>query len=556
MAVEADHSFAPLAPATASAERERALRSAHRHTRLVRILRIVLPVGALAIMAFYFLSSNFTISIGDMEASVSRIEINKDRLRMIDPRLEGVTGKKGSYVVTADYAEQEIANPSIVHLSAVRAEVDNATQGWTRLTSPAGVFDTTKEFLVLSGDIKVGTSSGMTSRLTRADIDMKTQTIVSPEPVEVNFPTGTLVSNKMHINMSAREVTFREDVRVRTEPPAKKPNAQSGTAAKPSMMSFSSTEPIDIAAPQLKILDAVKLAHFTGGVTTDQAGSRMVSREMKLYYEKKAGDQEAGQGGTKLRQIEAIGDVLVVAADGRRAASQKLTYDAGKQQLTLDQDVTLTQAENTLKAPRLITDLATGITRFPPPGRVKGHFAPRTPDKEEPRASPAAATGASQLDLSSTRGQPIDIEANSLIVDDRKKTATFDGDVQTEQGGMKLRSRSLRLYYGGETGAQGKGTQITQVRAQGPVVITTAKKQTVTSDWALFESTKQTVTIGGNVVLSEGGNVIKGDKLVVDLKTGRSRFENNSSVESGKRVQGLFMPRQFKKKETEKAPAQ
>jgi lipopolysaccharide export system protein LptA len=49
-----------------------------------------------------------------------------------------------------------------------------------------------------------------------------------------------------------------------------------------------------------------------------------------------------------------------------------------------------------------------------------------------------------------------------------------------------------------------------------------------------------TVTLTGNVVMTQGQNVLRGDRLVVDLTSGVSR------VESGKngtgRVQGLFLP--------------
>jgi lipopolysaccharide export system protein LptA len=49
-----------------------------------------------------------------------------------------------------------------------------------------------------------------------------------------------------------------------------------------------------------------------------------------------------------------------------------------------------------------------------------------------------------------------------------------------------------------------------------------------------------TVTLTGNVMMTQGKNVLRGDKLIVDLTTGVSR------VESGKngtgRVQGLFLP--------------
>lgn len=195
-------------------DRSPSFRRARNHTRLVKILRIAFPASAILLVGLYYATSSITVSIGDLQASVKRIEINRDRLRMIDPTMEGVTEDKGAYTLTAAYAEQEIKNPSLVHLTAVRADMDSAENGWTRMTAPTGLFDTAKEILVLTGDIKVATSSGMTSHLTRAGINMKTQRIVSDQPVVVKALNGTINSNTMEILMSEKTVIFRGNIRV------------------------------------------------------------------------------------------------------------------------------------------------------------------------------------------------------------------------------------------------------------------------------------------------------------------------------------------------------
>jgi hypothetical protein len=53
----------------------------------------------------------------------------------------------------------------------------------------------------------------------------------------------------------------------------------------------------------------------------------------------------------------------------------------------------------------------------------------------------------------------------------------------------------------------------------------------------------QLVTVGGNVVLTQGQNVLKGDRLVIDLKTGESRFENPGNTTAGGRIRALFVPK-------------
>lgn len=162
-------------------------------------------------------------------------------------------------------------------------------------------------------------------------------------------------------------------------------------------------------------------------------------------------------------------------------------------------------------------------------------------------SSPAQTVSNNFAGFARNSNEPIDIESDTLEVQDAKKIAIFRGNVKAVQGDMTLRSRALHVSYDGDQGVQGSGgTEITEIRADGPVIITTANNQTATSEWALFDVKSQTVTIGGNVVLTQGENVIKGDRLVIDLTTGRSRFENTGQTPEGQRprVKGLFMPKQ------------
>ena len=174
--------------------------------------------------------------------------------------------------------------------------------------------------------------------------------------------------------------------------------------------------------------------------------------------------------------------------------------------------------------------------------------------------------------FSKNSDQPIDIESDVLVVHDAQKYATFKGNVKAVQGSTTLRATELDVHYvggggysltkGPETtgatpaadtkseGAGGlggqKGTQISKIEARGEVVITCDQDQTTTSDWALYDVPTQMVTVGGNVVLMQGKNVLKGDRLVIDLKTGESRFENKGNTEAGGRIRALFMPEDAK----------
>jgi lipopolysaccharide export system protein LptA len=82
----------------------------------------------------------------------------------------------------------------------------------------------------------------------------------------------------------------------------------------------------------------------------------------------------------------------------------------------------------------------------------------------------------------------------------------------------------------------GGAQQIRRLEARGGVTVT-QKDQTATGDTGLFDMQANTVTLVGNVVVSQGRNVIRGSKLVVDLTSGVSRVEGGKS---NGRVEMLF----------------
>lgn len=161
----------------------------------------------------------------------------------------------------------------------------------------------------------------------------------------------------------------------------------------------------------------------------------------------------------------------------------------------------------------------------------------------------AQSIGSSFQSYQASTEKPIDIEADLLEVDDKQKQAVFKGNVVARQGGFSLKARELSVHYAGSPGGDvasadtgGGNASITRIEAQGKVLVTTKDDQSATSEWANFDVEEQVVTIGGNVVLSQGENVLRGDELVIDLKNGKSRFE--VAGEPGKqRIRGLFQPK-------------
>lgn len=160
--------------------------------------------------------------------------------------------------------------------------------------------------------------------------------------------------------------------------------------------------------------------------------------------------------------------------------------------------------------------------------------------------------------FSQNRDQPVQIEAATLEVREKEKQATFSGNVKVTQGDTGLRAKSLIVFYDDNRDNGDKKTndknankgqmtqatpgpngqqQIKRLEAKGGVIVT-QKDQTVTGDIGIFDMRTNTVTMSGNVVMTQGQNVLRGDRLMVDLGSGVSRVESGKSGNG--RVQGLF----------------
>ena len=174
-------------------------------------------------------------------------------------------------------------------------------------------------------------------------------------------------------------------------------------------------------------------------------------------------------------------------------------------------------------------------------------------------AQPTQSTPNALQGFSKSQGQPIKIESVSLEVRDKDKVATFIDNVKLVQGDTTLECKRLIVYYDEEAtpgakkgkpapkpaakqGADPAGgqqqQQIRKLEAKGGVVVT-SKDQIATGDDGTYDMKSNTMVMTGNVTLTQGQNVVRGQKLFVDMGTGISRVE---AAPGQGRVDALFLP--------------
>lgn len=358
-----------------------------------------------------------------------------------------------------------------------------------------------------------------------------------------------------------------------------------------------SDQPIDIVSNRLDVSDAAKTAHFTGSVRAVQAGAAMTTPEMLVTYKGNATPGAVGAAATanpqsgatadaaKVERILAKGPVVMTQANGDTVTSDAADFDAANSRALLtgnlvmtgqpdrkaiaeraevDQtadtillsaaatDVVVTQGRNELKGRRLFVDRKAGRTQLSAPaelggkGRINARFVQGDPAAA---ARAAAAPKAEAAEASpnpfgttfkTTPGAPIDIEANTLDVNDNAKAAVFRGDVNAVQGDFTVRTTELTAFYTGEAGLSGpassqqqtattpkQAAQLRKIEARKKVLVTSKNGQSATGDWADFDQKANTVVVGGDVTLTQGHNVVKGSRLTIDMTTGQSRIQTS-----------------------------
>jgi lipopolysaccharide export system protein LptA len=135
---------------------------------------------------------------------------------------------------------------------------------------------------------------------------------------------------------------------------------------------------------------------------------------------------------------------------------------------------------------------------------------------------------------------PISVNAEKLEYFSKDGKAVYSGNVVAKQGDATLRAATLSIFFSHDKTKQSdpgmpntSGSQVERMEAQGPVTIT-QKDQVGTGDRGLYEKAENKVYLIGNVKLSQGPNIAKGEKLVYDLTTGQAQIIG--------RVSSLFVP--------------
>ncbi len=203
------------------ADGDRVFRTAVRHSRHVRILRIAVPAGVVAVVlgAFAFATLVKPLRmLAKVPIDIGSLVVSGTKIMMQQPKLAGFTRDNRRYDLTAQAAGQDIAKPDIVELHGIHATMVMKDESLFEMTAKDGLYNHKTELLTLVESIVVTSSNGSKAWMSEAVIDMRAGKVVSEKPVTVKSGTWTVDGNRMELTDSGDVVRFERGVSVLLPP--------------------------------------------------------------------------------------------------------------------------------------------------------------------------------------------------------------------------------------------------------------------------------------------------------------------------------------------------
>lgn len=150
-------------------------------------------------------------------------------------------------------------------------------------------------------------------------------------------------------------------------------------------------------------------------------------------------------------------------------------------------------------------------------------------------ATAALALAAGGVAMAQTRpntsDQPIGYGADTGEL--TNTAVSLRGRAEITQGQSRLRANAIE-------GARDASGGLTRIEASGDVYYVTPT-ETIRGDRAIYNVADATVVVTGDVILTQGQNVLTGARLSYNVDTGQARIEGGGG-QNGGRVRGVFYP--------------
>lgn len=200
------------------------------HTRLIRVLRVIIPGAALTTLVLLFTWPYLAGTGAFIQPVLEALRIaGVEPMQMANPRYVGSTADRRRYVVEADNARFDLNNPERIDLSGVRAELE-AQQGY-RLDAARAAYHREDERINLTGQVTLRSEDGYRFVTEQAIVDLAAQRVTGPVSIAGSGPAGRLRADTFRIEEGGARLDFAGNVKVTLQPRTDEATDATGAAA-------------------------------------------------------------------------------------------------------------------------------------------------------------------------------------------------------------------------------------------------------------------------------------------------------------------------------------
>jgi lipopolysaccharide export system protein LptC len=188
----------------------RVFRKAMRHSRRVRVLRLMIPLVIVGAVAGGLVAAqlNPLRMLTSLPVDFSSLVVSGTKITMQAPRIAGFTKDQRPYELTARAAAQDVANPNTIELQGLHGKTEMPDKAVFEMTADGGIYDAKAEMLTLRQNIVFKSTSGFEVYLSEAVVDVHSSNVVSEKPVRVRMQQGTINANRMEVLDSGDTIRF------------------------------------------------------------------------------------------------------------------------------------------------------------------------------------------------------------------------------------------------------------------------------------------------------------------------------------------------------------
>lgn len=183
------------------------------YDKTIWLLRVVLPVLAIALAVVTAAYPFFNQRETSFVLARDSIEASEDRLRMVNPRYSGIDSDNRPFKVRAVSAVQPRGVVDEVLLTGIAAQMQLKGDIEVSVEAGQGTYIPSNEELSLSAPVQIVTSNGY--RIDAADsvVDLDDHLVSSNQPVDAAGPLGRFKANGFAVRIDEDKIIFNGGVK-------------------------------------------------------------------------------------------------------------------------------------------------------------------------------------------------------------------------------------------------------------------------------------------------------------------------------------------------------